>query len=238
MLTLRKNDTVQVFRSQGLLPAARFAMHVVKGIIKERSGASRRPKLNAIDTQYGTDTAANVRLHGLDIRSPNYEYAVYYRATDFPILTEILQRLRIRHADYTFVDYGSGKGLVILQAAAYPFRQVICVEFARELHEIARRNVEIYPRELLRTGIELIYGDAVEFSPPPGNLVLYLYEPFEAPVARQVITQIQKFRHGRDVVVAYVWSKNQRVSCKSVWDAQEFLARVAEGDSWTIYRAV
>lgn len=235
---LLTKDTEKVFRSQGGFAAARFGAGIVGGIFNELLGPPRTLKNNVVDKQYGTDTSENVKLHGLDIRSSNYRYAIYYRATNYPVLLEILGRLALRHEDYTFVDYGSGKGLVLLQAAGYPFKKVIGLEFARELHETARQNVERYPAHLRRSEIELVLGDALEFIPPAGNLVLYLYEPFEAPVTRQVIDRIREFRQGRDVVVAYVWSKNPRVTCKSLWDAEAVLTKVDEGDSWTIYRAI
>ena len=231
-------ETARLSHDGGVSVAARFVVGTVRKIIAERLAPPGPPKTNVVDKQYGTDTAANVKLHNLDIRSPNYQHAVYYRATDFPILMEIISRLALRHEDYTFVDYGSGKGLVLLQAARLPFKKVIGVEFARELHEIACRNLDRYPAHLRRAEIELIHGDAVDFIPPAGNLVLYLYEPFEAPVTRQIIARIREFRIGRDLLVAYVWSKNAALTCKSLWDAEPFLATIDEGDGWTIYRTI
>jgi precorrin-6B methylase 2 len=234
---LRAREAAGVFRSHGAVAAAKFGVGLVGGILREHFPGARPPKSNAVDRQYGTDTAEKVKLHGLDIRSPNYQYAIYYRPTDFPILLEILSRLALRHEDYTFVDYGSGKGLALLQAAGFPFRKIIGVEFARELHEIARRNLDRYPARLRRSEIELVHGDAVEFIPQAGNLVIYLYEPFEAPVTRQIIARVREFRLSREVVVACVWSKNAAVCSKSLWDAELFLTTMDEGNSWTIYRA-
>jgi predicted RNA methylase len=233
----RAREAAGVFRNQGAMAAAKFGAGLVRGILRERWPGAKLPKSNSVDRQFGTDTAESVKLHNLDIRSPNYQNAIYYRPTDFPILLEILNRLALRHEDYTFVDYGSGKGLVLLQAAAFPFKKVVGVEFARELHEIARRNVDRYPADLRRSEIELVHGDAVQFTPPAGNLVLYLYEPFEAPVTRQVIARVREFRFHGDVVVACVWSKNAAVCCKPLWDAETFLTTTNEGNSWTIYRA-
>jgi hypothetical protein len=231
-------ETIRLSRASGFWAAARFGLGTVRAIVAERFGPAKPPKSNAVDEQYGTDTAESVKLHHLDIRSPNYRDAIYYRATNFSTLVEILERLAVRHEDYTFIDYGSGKGLVLLKAAGYPFKKVIGVEFARELHETAGRNVERYPAQLRRCEIELIHTDAVTFTPPAGNLILYFYEPFEAPVTRQVIARLRNLpREKRDVVVAYVWSKNSRVSCKPLWEAETFLAKVDEGDCWTIYRA-
>lgn len=40
-----------------------------------------------------------------------------------------------------FVDFGSGMGRVVLQAARYPFRKVIGVEISETLHSIARERL-------------------------------------------------------------------------------------------------
>src|SRR5277367_6459880 len=99
----RTREAGRVLRSHGVMAAAKFGIKLVRGILHERlAGSPPPPKSNAVDRQFGTDTAENVKLHGLDITSPNYQHAIYYRATDFPILLEILKRPGIRHEDYTF----------------------------------------------------------------------------------------------------------------------------------------
>jgi SAM-dependent methyltransferase len=227
---------IGVLRTEGLAAAARYARGILPGWLRERRRSATPAPPNAIDWEHGTDTSSNVRLHHLDITSPNYRYAVYYHPSRVRVLREILERLPVRHEDYTFIDFGSGKGLVLLQAAAYPFRRVIGVEFARELHEIARRNLDKYPQSLRKTDVQLVHGDALEFEPPPGNLVLYLFEPFEAPLARQFLRRAERFAADRDVIVAYVWSVNPSLNCKALWDAAPFLKEAATGDGWIIYR--
>ena len=226
-------EAVQVFREEGV----RAAMRLVANAVRSAFGAvSTTAKINPVDEEFGTDTATDAKLHGLDIASRNVRYAVYYRATNYPILREILSRLLIPHSDYTFVDCGSGKGLVLLEAAAYPFRRVIGVEFARELHEIARENVARYPTRLLRAPIELVCGDAIAFEPPEGNLVLYMYEPFEPPLVQAMIARVGAMCRGRELIVAHVFSTNRRINSRKLWDAAGFLSLAAEGAGWSIYR--
>ena len=176
-------------------------------------------------------------MHGLDISSPNYLYANYYQPTDYRVLDEVFERLTVPYEEYTFTDYGSGKGLVLLRAAAYPFKKVIGVEFARELHEIAQQNLRRFPAELVRTEVELVYGDAFEFTPPEGNLVLYFFESFEAPLTRKLIARIEQLSRGRNVMVVCAWAKNPAIRTESIWNAQAFLEKVHAGDGWAIYRA-
>ena len=97
-------ETAKLLHDEGVSAAVRFALDTARGILRERFGPSRSQRTNIVDQRYGTDRAQNVKLHELDISSPNYQHAVYYRATDLPILRENLNRLSLRHQDYTFID--------------------------------------------------------------------------------------------------------------------------------------
>jgi len=228
-------EALTLLHEEGPRAAARLGMAAARSTL---GGHRKAPKVNPIDQEFGTDTAADAKLHGLDIESRNVRYAVYYRATNLPILREVLKALEIRPGTYTFIDCGPGKGLVLLEAAAYPFKKVIGVEFARELHEIARRNVERYPPFLLRARIELVCEDAFAFEPPAGNLVMYFYEPFEPPLVQKMIARIGRLSGHREVLVAHVWSTNRRISSRRFWDGAPFLWKAAEGNGWTIYRCL
>jgi len=232
------SEVMDRFHREGFVAAVRYSFGVGRAILREKFG-SRRRKTNSLDASFGTDTAENVKLHQLDIQSPNSVYGVYYRATDMPILHRILGSLQLEHPEYSFVDYGSGKGLVLMEAAAYPFRKVIGVEFARELHETAQQNLLRHPAHLRRAGVELYHGDAVEFPVPDGNLVLYFYEPFEAPVLAMVIARIRPALKGRNVVVVHIRSRNTKAmgDTKLLWDAEPGLKAAVEGTDWTIYRS-
>ena len=50
-------------------------------------------------------------------------------------------KLDVDHREFSFVDYGSGKGRVLMLAAAYPFRRILGVEFSESLDRVARDNI-------------------------------------------------------------------------------------------------
>ena len=56
----------------------------------------------------------------------------------------MLRALDIDYSDFVFVDYGSGKGRTLLVAAEFPFKKIVGVEIAQELHAIAGKNVDQY----------------------------------------------------------------------------------------------
>jgi hypothetical protein len=74
----------------------------------------------------------------------------------------------------SFVDYGSGRGRLIITAAGLPFRRVIGVEFARSLNRDACENIAHYPRSRLEClDIPSLTLNATEFDLPPGNVVAF-----------------------------------------------------------------
>ncbi|RAI38613.1 hypothetical protein [Rhodoplanes roseus] len=103
-----------------------------------------------------------------------------------------LQALDIAPARCTFVDYGAGRGRALLTAARLPFRRCIGVEFSDSLHAEACENIALYPKELLACrDLEVRHLNAAHFVLPPGDLVLFFYNPFTAEVLDEVADQIE-----------------------------------------------
>jgi predicted RNA methylase len=99
-----------------------------------------------------------------------------------------LERLPIRYDEFTLIDIGSGKGRVVLIAAQLPFRRIIGVEFASELHDVAVSNVQrVRPND---PRLELVCQDVTDYEFPDEPLVLYFYGPFFAPTMRTVMERV------------------------------------------------
>jgi SAM-dependent methyltransferase len=93
----------------------------------------------------------------------------------------------------SFVDLGCGKGRPLLVASEYPFRDIVGVELSADLAQIARRNAEVVAeRYPARTPIRVEEGDATEFRLPDGDLVVFLYNPFGAPLVAKVVQRVEE----------------------------------------------
>ncbi len=111
-----------------------------------------------------------------------------------------------------FIDFGSGKGAAIIHAKRLGFKQAIGVEFAKELHEIAQKNI----KALRVKGVESIYEDATQFTLPKETSLIYFFNPFDEVVMQKVFDNImkQKDNFENDVYVIYgnasctVWREN------------------------------
>ena len=116
---------------------------------------------------------------------------LYQAFPRLPFLWSI-EVLGIDATAYSFVDYGSGRGRLLLTAARLPFRRVIGVEFAHSLHRDACRNIADYPRGRLAChDIVSLNVDAADFGIPDGNVVAFFFNPFTNNVLDRVAQRIE-----------------------------------------------
>ena len=73
--------------------------------------------------------------------------------------------MNIEHDRFTFVDFGAGKGRVLMMACEYPFKQVIGVELSRKLHATASRNYNIgFAKWVEPNNADLLQRDADDMA--------------------------------------------------------------------------
>lgn len=156
------------------------------------------------DARHGVTTEALVFLGDLDPErvGKSIEFATHYEPTPVAEAEALLDAVPCMVEDATFVDVGAGMGRVVLLAARRPFKAVIGIEISPALLAVARENLERYDDTTRRCReIRLVRADAAVYRYPRGTLVLYLYNPFRAPVLERVLKSVSALR--REVVVLY-----------------------------------
>lgn len=142
------------------------------------------------DWWHGTDTARIVPIGEMNVRSENTAHAVHYQATKAGPLAKLLRRLRFPEGS-VFVDFGSGKGRVLLLAAQEKFKRVVGVEFSPDLCAVARKNVELFRRKRpSMASVEIVETDATRYVVRPDENVFFLFNPFGEVVLAQVVQRI------------------------------------------------
>lgn len=165
---------------------------------------------NRFDRIHGVDTQLDVQLIDLSIDSPNRHRGRKYHATPPFSFKRVLKKLKVDLTDYTFIDFGSGKGRTLLLASDFPFKSIIGVEFGEELHRHAVSNILRYkPKHAAQ--IESIHLDATQFLIPDGPLVFYFFDPFDAFVLRQVLDNIRRAAAAskRKIFIVYLYLQNE-----------------------------
>jgi hypothetical protein len=146
----------------------------------------------AFDLRYGTDTCAGAALASLTGTAGDIDHAEPYQPTQVAALRKLLRHLRLEPGA-VLVDFGSGKGRVLMVAAQHGFRAVRGVEFSSGLCEIARGNVARFrSKAAVRAAFEIIHGDAAEYEVRDDETVFFLFNPFDDHVLRRVMRNIAR----------------------------------------------
>ena len=171
----------------------------------------------------GIETRNPAKLQDLGLAAPGRRD---YAPSGWLTLRRTLRAGDVSEAD-VFLDLGSGKGRVLLEALRYPFARVIGVEISKELHEAAVENERLFrgPRRCRR--IELILADAVEYPIPDDVSIVYLANPFTGEIFSQVIVNLLASleRSPRPVRVIYTNPREEQV----LFDAGATLLKTIPG---------
>jgi hypothetical protein len=187
------------------------------------------------DVKYRVHTAETVPMSKLKLSGPHVAEGVIYATLNESALSSIFARIPVQFSDYSFVDFGSGKGKAVLVASRWPFRKVVGVEFSDELIAVARRNLESYRGPALRcTQVELVRLDATEFTIPDGPLVLYFYNPFREVVMRTVVENILRSLRqvARPILIIYM-----NPECRRLFEDSAEFHEIENGDWHVVYAA-
>jgi hypothetical protein len=192
---------------RGVIPTLMQGPRYLATYLRRRRAWKDFDAADGFDTQYGTDTSSMVGSANLHIDSAQVRYVERSRASRPRTFARIMQTLNISYEDYVFVDFGSGKGRIVMLASELPFKKIVGVELALTLHEVAQKNLVLF-RSKSRKGenVELVCMDAAAYPPPIDNTVFYLFDPFPLPVVSAVIENLRQslLRHPRKVFLAYV----------------------------------
>lgn len=189
-----------------------------------RQTEARRRQVDAeFDRQYGVDTGGVFRPKSHEVVGGNWAFGGNYQAVDPASLLEVLSGLDLRFEDFTFIDFGSGKGRSLLLASLFPFKKIVGVEYCGELNAIARRNASRFrPVQRRCSDIEVVDQDAAAFPLPSGPLLLFLFHPFAEPVMSQVVRNVAEAyrKEPRRVVLLYFLP-----NLASLWEATGLFQR-------------
>ena len=152
------------------------------------------------DVYHGIDTFARPN----DGAEHHTSDSVEYRPTQPQVLRRVFRMIEVTPDD-VFLDFGAGKGRVLLQAAQLPFRRVVGVEISETLSGQARQNVERRRSRLACQSVEIVTADASAYPIPDDVTVIYMYNPFHGETFKAVAQNILRSfeRRPRRITLIY-----------------------------------
>ena len=215
-----------------------LALREAKPFITEAIYGSeqRAEQADAFDARHGTDTSSMVMPWDLPSLAAADPQVYHYETLPSAAIRSILTALPVNIENFVLVDLGCGKGRVLMVAAEFPFAQIVGVELATELAQIARENVRRY-RASQKACREIVIqqGDALAYEFPLQPLVVFLFNPFGSQTLKCVCRNLKaSLRHvPRPAYVIYVNPLHQNV----IRAFPEF-CRVDSPPEYSVYRLV
>jgi SAM-dependent methyltransferase len=177
--------------------------------VRRRYGTARALRLAvgelAFDLLRGTDTSLEAACSG-----PGKPDAALHHEPCNPVLfAELVGHLPVGLADATLLDYGCGKGRVLLLAVERGCVRAVGVEISDGWCATARRNLAVSRRRRVGAAVEVVCADAAVFEVPDDVDVAFLFNPFGREVVRAAAQRISSSlsRAPRPFHVAYLYPR-------------------------------
>jgi SAM-dependent methyltransferase len=165
----------------------RLARDVFNATLKPPYVLTRGIVIQTLERRAGIRTEGDLSPEELGI---SHEHQQRYRPSQWLALRRILAPGDVGPDD-VFIDFGSGMGRVVYQAAAhYRFRRVIGVELSCHLHAIAVDNIERTRDRVRCRDVELVCADALSYEIPDDVTVVYMGNPFSGPIFASVLQRL------------------------------------------------
>lgn len=193
----------------------------------------KRREISEFDVGHDSDTDKIREIGSLDIESENVKHAKRYQPSPQEFATRIINSLPIDHREFFFLDFGAGKGRVLLIAAQLPFAAVIGIEFSKELCAVANDNINrMSPEKQIAARLECHYEDATRYLLPEVPLVCYFYNPFNQLIMHIVLGRLlSSLRDSpREIYIIYVEPKH-----RNVFDSEACFDVVEDDNSHVVY---
>lgn len=158
------------------------------------------------ENKYQINTTAPAELPDLTILNGDISKSSRYEAVNFFILENLLQKIRSIDTITSFTDLGCGKGRALVVAAHFGFTYLKGVDFAKEVCEDAKQNMQKLKQVYPGINYEIICGNVIDYIVEPGESVFFMFNPFDDETIKIFLEKVEASlqRHPRDIYFLYV----------------------------------
>ena len=165
------------------------------------------------EKKYGINTTGADELLKLEKQGIDISHATIYMPVSYTLLEEAFKQLNfnkpqiINHKPKThFLDIGCGKGRALCVAAHQGFNKVTGLDFAKDLCEAAKENLQITKQYISALEFKVINNDAFYFEIPDDVDCIFFFNPFDEIIMSGVVNNIFESLQSnpRNISIIYV----------------------------------
>jgi SAM-dependent methyltransferase len=187
----------------------------------------------SFDFRHGTDTEQVIGVKELKMDPALKNHAVQYEPTRAWLFADIMDKVKVDFRNFSFVDFGSGKGRVLLLASKFPFKRIIGIEASPELCQCAQNNIERYRANDQRCkNITSLCINAQEFEIPECDTILYFYNPFDAHILQPILNHIEDHCQNKPFRVIIIYTNPVHFK---LFEQSKFFQLMVEDERYKIF---
>jgi len=172
------------------------------------------------ERELGIQTFGALEAKELSIDSASKADGHLYQPSSSVLFEKAMNLLPFNFSNSVFLDIGSGKGRALILAAEAGFKKVIGVEYANELNDMARANIETVKDRFSKTEFRVVQCDALTYSIAEEVDVIYLFNPFDERATLALAKQLKPvFAQKKRIDLIYVHPVSAHVFEKELGDS-------------------
>ena len=179
------------------------------------------------ERKYNIDSIVLNRLNKLTITGNNLAHASIYQAANYFLLEKAFEYLQSINANQNIVDFGCGKGRVMVVAAYYEFKKITGIDFAKALCVAAEQNLAKVKPLYTSTEFTIICDDVVNYKIKEDENVFFFFNPFDEVVMLQVVKNILKSlkENPRHVYTIYLNPLHKEIFLSAGFEEEYYLKK-------------
>jgi SAM-dependent methyltransferase len=158
------------------------------------------------EKKYHLDTIKINDLQYENIESENLTHASIYQATNYYLIEKAFEYLKDEKINDGLVDFGCGKGRILVVGAYYGFKSLTGIDFSRTLCIEADENIEKVKSLFPNTVFNVICDDANNYKIEKDKNCFFFFNPFDEVVMLKVVKNILSFlkESNKKLYIVYV----------------------------------
>ena len=180
------------------------------------------------EKKYNIDTIELNRLNKLMIQGDNLIHASIYQGANYYLIEKAFDYLQSINANRSIIDFGSGKGRVLIVAAHYGFRNITGIDFAKALCISAEQNINQIKSNYPSTKFIVICDDVINYSIKEDENVFFFFNPFDEVVMLQVVKNILKSlkENPRHIFIVYLNPLHKEIFLSAGFEEEYYLKKL------------